>query len=216
MSTVSHTAELPKALRGFEHVNRYWDRRMNLAAAKILPGECYVSRQGEMIVTVLGSCVSACIRDTHLGIGGMNHFMLPMQSNDKHHIERNGLVNAALCYGNWAMEFLVNEILKQGGKRENLEVKVFGGGRVLRGMTQMDIGARNVGFILDYLEKEGLTLAAKDIGSDCPRKVLYFPDTGAVKLKRLRTRANETVELREKAYMDSIVSKPQTGDIELF
>lgn len=211
----SRKAGLPKALKGFEHVNRYWDQRIGLPAAKIMPGECYVSDKGEMIVTVLGSCVAACIRDTKLGIGGMNHFMLPVQSGDRM-IDRPNLVNSALCYGNWAMEYLVNEIVKRGGLRSRFEVKIFGGGKVLSGLTNMDIGARNVGFIVDYLREEGLDITARDTGSDCPRKVLYFPDTGAVKMKRLKTRANTTVEKREKAYLDSMSQKPKSGDIELF
>jgi len=207
---------LPPATRGFEHINRYWDRRLNLPAAKILPGECYVSEVGEMIVTVLGSCIASCIRDRRLGLGGMNHFMLPVQNSDRG-IERASLVNSALCYGNWAMEFLINEILKRGGRRENLEVKVFGGGRVLAGMTNIDIGARNVDFVFDFLAKEKLSVVAQDVGNDYPRKVLYFPDTGAVKLKKLRSRANDTIEMREKAYMESMAKKPAVGgDVELF
>ncbi|WP_339075172.1 chemoreceptor glutamine deamidase CheD [Teredinibacter turnerae] len=204
-----------RPLKGFEHINRYWDKRMNTAAAKILPGECYVSRTGEMIVTVLGSCISACIRDRVIGIGGMNHFMLPVASSDSM-ITRPNAVNKELCYGNWAMEYLINAILKQGGKRERLEVKVFGGGRVLTCMTNIDVGKRNIDFLLNYLERDGLAIAAQDLGHDYPRKVLYFPDTGAVKLKKLRTRANTTIEQREKAYLDSMVSKPAEGDIELF
>lgn len=112
---ISETQDLPPALPGFEHVNRYWDVRMSLPAAKILPGEFYVSRTGEMIVTVLGSCVSACIRDRQLGIGGMNHFMLPHKG--AHSTEVWGsAVSSASRYGNWAMEFLINEILKLGGR----------------------------------------------------------------------------------------------------
>ncbi|WP_370978910.1 chemoreceptor glutamine deamidase CheD [Agaribacterium sp. ZY112] len=209
---------LPRALEGFEHVNRYWDKRMDLVAAKILPGECYVSDKGEMIVTVLGSCVAACIRDKRLGIGGMNHFMLPVQGGGRT-IDRPSLVNSALCYGNWAMEFLINEIIKRGGTRSQLEVKIFGGGRVLSGMSNIDIGARNVGFVLEYLDKEGLDVHAQDIGSDCPRKVLYFPDTGAVKMKRLRVRANDTVERREKAYIESMMknkNQDNPSNVELF
>lgn len=206
---------LPSPLLGFEHINRYWDKRMHVPAAKILPGECYVSTKGEMIVTVLGSCISACIRDVELGIGGMNHFMLPVQ-NHNHSIERPNLVNAGLCYGNWAMEFLLNEILKRGGKKERLEVKIFGGGRVLSGMSNIDIGGRNVGFVLEYLEREGLAISSQDVGSDCPRKVLYFADTGAVKLKRLNTVANSTLEKREKAYLDSMSKTKVSSDIELF
>jgi len=205
----------PKAIKGFEHINRYWDRRLNLPAAKILPGECYVSNSGEMISTVLGSCVAACIRDKLIGIGGMNHFMLPVQSSDRL-MKRPNAVNAELCYGNWAMEFLINAILKQGGKRERLEVKVFGGGKVLGNMSNIDIGKRNIDFVIGYLEKDGLAVCAQDLGSVYPRKVLYFPDTGAVKMKKLRTRANSTIEKREKAYLDSMTKKPTAGDVELF
>ncbi|SMF36479.1 CheD, stimulates methylation of MCP proteins [Alteromonadaceae bacterium Bs31] len=204
-----------KPIQGFEHINRYWDKRMEVPAAKILPGECYVSSSGEMISTVLGSCVAACIRDRVKGVGGMNHFMLPVQTTDRI-ISRPSSVNAELCYGNWAMEYLINAILKQGGKRERLEVKVFGGGRVLSSMTNIDIGRRNIDFVLTYLDKDGLQISAQDLGSDYPRKVLYFPDTGAVKLKKLRTRANNTIEKREREYLDSMVSKPKAGDVELF
>lgn len=206
---------LPRPIAGFETINRYWDRRLNLPAAKIMPGECYVSAQGELIGTVLGSCVAACIRDKVIGVGGMNHFMLPVQNSDRA-IERRSISNAELCYGNWAMEYLINSILKQGGKRENLEVKVFGGGRVLANMTQMDIGQRNIDFVLEYLKRDGLRVAAKDLGSNYPRKILYFSDTGAVKMKRLRTLANDTVQRREKAYLDALVAQPKAGDIELF
>ncbi len=206
---------LPPATAGFEHVNRYWDRTMNLPAAKILPGECYVSGHGEIIATVLGSCIAACIRDKEIGVGGMNHFMLPLQ-NENSQINRANLVNSELCYGNWAMEYLINTIIKMGGRRDRLEVKVFGGGKVLSGMTNIDIGRRNVEFVLDFLDRDRLKVVAKDLGSDHPRKVLYFPDTGAVKLKRLRIVENDTVQRREKAYYDQMKQKTQTGDIELF
>ncbi|VUD56406.1 Chemoreceptor glutamine deamidase CheD [Thalassocella blandensis] len=201
-------------IKGFEHVNRYWDPRMRMPAAKILPGECYVSKTGEMIVTVLGSCIAACIRDKKIGVGGMNHFMLPIQS--EHHSDARSAVNSALCYGNWAMEFLINEILKQGGRKGNLEVKLFGGGKVLASMNNIDVGARNIAFVMEFLQQEGLSVAAKDLGSDHPRKVLYFPDTGSVKLKRLRTQANDTIQQREKEYIESMQEKKPAGDVELF
>lgn len=206
---------LPMPLLGFEHINRYWDKRMQTPAAKLLPGECYVSEQGEMIVTVLGSCIAACIRDTSKGIGGMNHFMLPIQSGGQM-IKRENSVNPALCYGNWAMEFLINAILKQGGRRDRLEVKLFGGGRVLSGMDNIDIGRRNIDFVLGFLDREGLPVVSHNLGDDCPRKVLYFPDTGAVKMRRLKTVANNTVEKRERAYLKSMSKRPPIGDIELF
>ncbi|MFL0799186.1 MAG: chemoreceptor glutamine deamidase CheD [Agarilytica sp.] len=185
---------------------------MRQPAAKILPGECYVSKTGEMIVTVLGSCIAACIRDTRLGVGGMNHFMLPIRAGTK----SDSAITSELAYGNWAMEYLVNEILKQGGKKSNLEVKLFGGGKVLSNLSQIDIGGRNIEFVLDFIDKEGLSVKAHDLGSTCPRKVLYFPDTGAVKLKRLKSRANDTIERREREYYDTMTKKPDQGDIELF
>lgn len=206
--------ELPPATRGYEHINRYWDRQMDVPAAKLLPGEVYVSNQGEMIVTVLGSCVAACIRDRVRGVGGMNHFMLPEQS--EHSTMRSSdAVRIENRYGNWAMEFLINEIIKLGGDKRNFEIKIFGGGKVLDAMT--DIGQRNVLFVRDFLRREGLSIAAQDVGSVYPRKVLYFPDTGAVKVRKLKTVRNETILQREARYRKSVdAGQQQGGDIELF
>ncbi|MCP5206437.1 MAG: chemoreceptor glutamine deamidase CheD [Hahellaceae bacterium] len=205
---------IPTAIAGFEHINRYWDRNMHVNAAKILPGEFYVSLHGEMIVTVLGSCVSACIRDKVRGVGGMNHFMLPMQNEHSSEQWGSNSVSSASRYGNWAMEYLINEILKAGGKREDLEVKVFGGGQVLSNMT--DIGQRNVAFVKYYLAKEGLKISAMDAGGMYPRKVLYFPDTGAVKVRKLKSTRNDTIISREKEYIKDINTQPKDGAVELF
>ena len=188
---------------------------MNTVAAKILPGECYVTINGEMVVTVLGSCIAACVRDKRLGIGGMNHFMLPVQS-EYGGVERPSLSTSELCYGNWAMEFLINEIIKQGGNKQHLEVKLFGGGRILNGFSNIDVGGRNIAFVREFLSCEGLSVVAEDLGEDFSRKVLYFPDTGAVKLRKMRKVANNTIEQREKAYIDSMQQKPSAGDVELF
>jgi len=187
---------------------------MNLPAAKIMPGEFYVSKSGEMIVTVLGSCISACIRDVQLGIGGMNHFMLPKQG--EHSSEQWGHSNSSASrYGNWAMEFLINEILKLGGTRRNLEIKVFGGGNVLSNMT--DIGERNIAYVRKYIYEENFELAAEDVGDIFPRKVLYFPDTGSVKVRKLRETLNDTVLQREINYSKNLNDKPSvSGDVELF
>jgi len=211
---VNQAMPLPNPLPGFEHVNRYWDRQMNLPAAKILPGEFYVSRTGEMIVTVLGSCISACIRDKQLGIGGMNHFMLPVQheySSDSWGGD-GGLISR---YGNWAMEYLINAILKLGGTRRNLEIKVFGGGNVLNNMTE--IGSRNIEFVKRYVYEENFEIAAQDLGGTYPRKVLYFPDTGAVKVRKLIETANDTLLRRERDYSRHLnQSSDESGGVELF
>lgn len=130
----------PACLPGLEHVNRYWDKTHQCFAAKILPGEYYVSMHNELITTVLGSCIAACIRDVKMGIGGMNHFMLPMGC-EVEHLGKTHLTSATR-YGNFAMEILINEIIKAGGDRKRMEVKLFGGGRVLSSMSTMDIGKR--------------------------------------------------------------------------
>jgi len=206
----------PPVGAGFEHVNRYWDSVHQVWAAKILPGEFYVSTHGEMIVTVLGSCIAACIRDRVRGIGGMNHFMLPQQGEHSSDVWGSNPTTHASRYGNWAMEYLINEILKRGGRRENLEVKLFGGGQMIASMT--DIGQRNILFAMEYLRREGLQAVASDVGDVFARKVLYFPDTGAVKVRRIRQLQNDTLIRREAAYQQE-VSRPavaDAGSIDLF
>lgn len=211
-SLVQAEGKQPRALPGFSHINRYWDKMNSIYAAKLLPGEYYITLHGELIVTVLGSCVSACVRDRVFGIGGMNHFMLPAGSEDG---SSNATWNsAATRYGNFAMEALINDILKNGGRRENLEVKVFGGGMILENMT--NIGKQNINFVREFIHTEGLTLLAEDLGDIYPRKVYYFPQTGKVKMKKLRSVRNSTIVERETSYMDSLESKPIEGEIDLF
>lgn len=201
---------LPKPYYGFKNVNRYWDKHLGMPAAKILPGEYYVTGHDEVIVTVLGSCISACIRDKKQKIGGMNHFMLPKQNADA----SMSVMDKSTRYGNYAMEHMINDILKHGGKRENLEVKIFGGGRILATMT--DIGLRNIEFVHEYIRTEGLDFITEDIGDKYPRKVMYFPSTGKARVKRLKALHNNTVIEREITYMQDIETKPVEGDIELF
>jgi chemotaxis protein CheD len=201
----------PPALPGFEHINRYWDRERGCHAAKILPGEYYVTIRDEAVVTVLGSCISACIRDCMTGIGGMNHFMLPDTTQK---FDCRG-VSAATRYGSYAMERMVNDILRNGGRRENLEVKVFGGGRILPQMT--DIGMRNARFVEEYIREEELQLVALDVGDVYPRKVVYMPASGRVYVKKLRSLHNNTIIERETSYIGSLRrSLPALGAVDLF
>lgn len=200
----------PKAIRGFEGINRYWDKQNELYAAKILPGEYYVTKNDEAIVTVLGSCVSACIRDPKMGVGGMNHFMLPKQGG----VDFTSIVDESARYGNFAMEHMINTILKNGGRRGFLECKIFGGGKILAHMT--DVGMRNINFVHDYITTEGIELLSEDTGDIYPRKVMYFPKTGKARVKRLRSLHNNTVVEREMSYMKDIEQAPVAGDVELF
>lgn len=206
--------DLPRAIAGFESINRYWDTSNNIFAAKILPGEFYVSMNGELITTVLGSCVSACIRDRQTGIGGMNHFMLPADVSRDSKAWGNTPVNAQTRYGNIAMERLINVILAGGGKRQNLEIKLFGGGKVLQ--IDTDIGDKNIDFVKRYLNTEGLTIAAEDVGGNRPRKIQYFPKTGRTRVKCLNGLHNDTLTRREISYIETINKFPVEGKIDLF
>jgi chemotaxis protein CheD len=205
---------LPATLTGFEAINRYWDEKNDIFAAKILPGEFYVSVSGELITTVLGSCVSACIRDRKTGIGGMNHFMLPTDIKRKTSSWNDTPVNMQTRYGNIAMERLINVILASGGKRSNLEIKLFGGGKVLQ--IDTDIGGKNIEFVKQYLITEGLKIAVEDVGGVYPRKVLYFPKTGRVRVKKLANLHNETLKKREQNYIKTLGTSPIEGKIDLF
>ncbi len=202
------------SITGFEHVNRYWDREREVIAAKILPGEYYVTNQNELITTVLGSCVSACIRDKDLGLGGMNHFMLPQTNAGKISKGNDTIVGIATRYGNYAMEHLINTILSNGGKRKNLEVKVFGGGKIIPALT--DVGMKNIEFVLTYLDQEGLKLLSQDLGDIYPRKVVYFPKTGKVAMKKIQDLHNDTIIQRERQYIKTLKDVPVAGDVELF
>lgn len=191
--------------------NVYFDRTFDCQAAKILPGEYYFTNKDMLIVTVLGSCVSACIRDRTTGLGGMNHFMLPDGSSDA-----NSPVSASARYGNYAMEILINDLLKAGAKRENMEAKVFGGGAVLKGFTAINVGERNAAFVLNYLKVERIRVVAEDLNDIHPRKVYFFPRTGKVLVKKLMQTHNDTVAKREIEYASRLKVVPVAGEIDLF
>lgn len=187
----------------------YFDPKFQAHAMKVLPGEYIVTDRDVMLVTVLGSCVSACMRDPLAGVGGMNHFMLP-------DTEQGGAAGESARYGGYAMEVLINELLKKGARRERLETKVFGGGAVLAGFTHSNVGQRNGDFVLRYLKTEHLSLAAQDLYDTCPRRVHYFPLTGRVMVKRLPSANDTDVIASERMYQRKLAESPTVGSIELF
>ncbi|MBX2868623.1 MAG: chemoreceptor glutamine deamidase CheD [Acidiferrobacterales bacterium] len=186
----------------FRHVARQWDNAHELCSARILPGEYYVTSYDEVIATVLGSCVSACIRDPESGVGGMNHFMLPGNEGTQTKLWA-GQETLQTRYGVEAMETLIEEILKLGSRPEHLELKLFGGGKVLS-METNNVGQRNITFVKDYVKKQGLEVVAEDLGGPHPRKILYFPKTGKVMVKHLRSLQIQTIANQEKVYELSI------------
>jgi len=205
-----------KCLPEFDHVNHFWDRQKQVVIAKILPGEFYMTSQHMIIATTLGSCVSACIWDPMIGLGGMNHFMLPLTTQEVHEVNwgKRGMISDATRYGNFAMEHLINMILVHGGRRKNLRAKVFGGGKVMKKMS--NIGSKNSAFVLEYLKTENIPIESQDLGDEYPRKVLFEPNTGRVFVKRINNLHNDTIFKREKEYETRIENKPVDGDIELF
>lgn len=201
----------PPAILGFEHVRRFWQPDCDAYVAKILPGEYYVTRGGEWIVTVLGSCVSACIRDPRTGVGGMNHFMLPEVGGQRW---QDTDVDLAHRYGSFAMEHMINDILKQGAERTRLEVKIVGGGQILAQMT--DIGARNIEFVREYLLREGFLVSGENLGGMHPRKVFYDVSSGRVRVKKLPVQSGASIASEEMGYRRVIETKKVTGEVELF
>jgi chemotaxis protein CheD len=189
----------------------YFDRQFDTDAVKILPGEYYVSTRELLLVTVLGSCVAACLRDCVSGIGGINHFMLPDDRRDE-----DNRLSRSMRYGDYAMEILINQLLKLGARRENLEAKVFGAGNVLPGFKNHVVGERNAEFVLAYLKTEGIPVIAKDLLGSYPRKVYFFPNTGRVLVKKLRALHNDTIIERELSYSEKLRQTKVEGDVELF
>ncbi len=205
---------IPPCLPGFDSVNRFIDKHTGMPMAKILPGEYYVTCNEEVVGTVLGSCISACIRDKVFGVGGMNHFMLPLNN---HVDEARGTahqISNATRYGSFAMEHLINDILKHGGKRKNLEVKLFGGASVIAGVS--DVGIKNAAFVREYLDNEGIDISGEDLCGSFPRKVIYHPKSGRARVKRLKELHNDSIIKREKQYQASSDHAPVDGGIELF
>ncbi|MFO1380279.1 MAG: chemoreceptor glutamine deamidase CheD [Chitinivorax sp.] len=189
----------------------YFDKHFQMQAAKILPGEYYATSRDMVLVTVLGSCVAACIRDRQSGVGGMNHFMLPESSQDA-----DSMVGLPTRYGTYAMEMLINQVLKMGARRSNLEAKIFGGGNVLRGFTVSNVGQKNSLFVKDFLALEHIPVVAEDLLDVYPRKVYYFPHTGRVLVRKLKSVHNNTIVDREKDYSARLRFSKVEGDVELF
>ena len=213
----AHATERPdraKPVPGFEDIACSWDAGLKHWCAKILPGEFYITRSDEAITTVLGSCISACIRDPLVGVGGMNHFMLPEDTTQGKSTWLDSDAGLATRYGSFAMESLVNGLLKLGARRERLEVKLFGGGHILN--VGIDVGERNIEFARRFVKTEGYVVAAEDVGLNVPRRVVYLPTSGKVRVKHLRTLECREIAQREQQYLRKTVDKPAAGEIELF
>lgn len=185
----------------------YGDHHFQYDAVKVLPGEYFVSSDEVMIMTVLGSCIAACIWDARARAGGMNHFMLP----DGDGVEGGGR------YGSYAMELLINQLLKTGARRESMQAKIFGGAQVMSGFTTMNVGERNTKFVLDYLATERIPVVSQDVLDIHPRKVCFFPTSGKALVKRLAHAHPETLVVEERKGNAALVVKSTSGgSVDLF
>jgi chemotaxis protein CheD len=179
-------------------------------------GDCLVGGEQDLTFsTILGSCISACIRDVEARIGGMNHFLLAEPSGAAR--DRYG---ASARYGAFAMEQLINKVLTRGsGRKANLEIKVFGGGLINAALT--DVGAKNIEFVREFLDNEGYTLAGEDVGGSFARRVMFKPHSGRAFVKRLDSVAGDNVAKEELSIVRKRVTPkaapaPMLDDIELF
>jgi chemotaxis protein CheD len=186
------------------------DMVLNAPVAKVLPGERIATVEDVTLVTLLGSCVAVCLQDPALGIGGMNHFMLPEGT-------LASVVSAPARYGVYAMELLLNDLMKLGASRRRLQAKVFGGGNVLRGFGAITVGHRNVAFIGTYLEREGIPVLAQDVLGTHPRKVAYSPRSGKALVMRLASANAEQLQHAESSYQTHLRQRPlPDNNIEMF
>lgn len=193
----------------FKDKKSYFDAREQVNVIKIFSGDWYVStRTDEMIATILGSCVSACVRDPVARIGGMNHFLLPGED------QAESQASDSARYGGFAMESLINGVLKAGGQKHRLEFKVFGGGNVINNSAR--IGSKNARFIREFLQREGFRITSEDLEGEHPRRLHYYPATGKVMVRLLRRREDLVVVEEETRYTQQISNAPVEGEIELF
>lgn len=184
----------------------YYDPHFQYNAVKVLPGEYFVSNEELVIMTVLGSCISACLWDSRMRVGGMNHFMLP--DGDGQDVSGR--------YGSYAMELLINEMLKLGARRETMQAKIFGGGQVMHNFTTMNVGERNTQFVVDYLRTERIPVVSEDVLDIYPRKVCYFPATGKAMVKRLAHAHPETLAKEKSGSAAVVVRATSGGSVDLF
>ncbi|MFD1625923.1 chemotaxis protein [Azospirillum griseum] len=186
------------------------NRGTGLETIKVFLGDHAVSdRMDVMMSTTLGSCVSACIHDPVRGIGGMNHFLLPEVPESE--LSGNG---EAARYGSVAMERLINALLCAGAERRRLQVKLFGGARVID--SSYDIGGMNSRFALDYVRAEGLILTGQDLGGASARRIRYFPHAGRAMRRMLNPTMVVDTITQEHHFMSNLRRGPIDGPVELF
>ncbi|HYD70212.1 chemotaxis protein [Azospirillum sp.] len=185
----------------------YHDHKLGKRIVSIVVGGCLVSGDPDVVIsTTLGSCVACCLFDPVAGMGGMNHFLLAESADDR--------LSASARYGAAAMEQLINRVLGITGRRDRLRAKVFGGGHVTTG--SLDIGNRNVEFVMEYLAFEGIPTMGWDVGGGHARAIRFYPSTGRTQRRLLGADRVSDIVRSEASFLDTLAHKPVEGDVELF
>lgn len=187
----------------------YYDAHFGRDAVKLLPGEYFAHDNDVLLTTTLGSCIAACLWDRRAQVGGMNHFMLPEGGGP-------AALGASGRYGSYAMELLINELMKRGATRATLEAKVFGGGQVISGMNSLNIGEANTAFVLDYLKTERIPIVARDVLGSVARKVCFLPGSGKAMVKRLACAPDDALFSPQRAAATERAPAPAGGTVDLF
>ncbi len=182
----------------------FYDAHFKNEAVKVLPGEYYCDNEDLLVMTTLGSCIAACLWDRQARVGGMNHFMLPEGAGDSGR------------YGSFAMELLINEMMKRGASRMTMEAKIFGGGAVISGMNSINVGERNTKFVMDFLATERIPVVSKDVMDIYPRKVCFLPASGKAMVKRLAPTNAEALLAQDRAAAQKAAPASTGGSIDLF
>ncbi|MEK8085891.1 chemoreceptor glutamine deamidase CheD [Aquabacterium sp. A3] len=186
----------------------FYDAHFRSEAVKVLPGEYFVLDEDILIMTTLGSCIAVCLWDRQAKVGGMNHFMLP---------DNGGGASDSGRYGSYAMELLINEMMKMGAARMTMEAKVFGGGAVISGMNTINVGERNTNFVMDYLKTERIPVVSKDVLDIYPRKVCFLPHSGKAMVKRLAPSNPEAIVQQDRMAAQKVVpASTGGGTVDLF
>ncbi len=187
-----------------------YDARIDGEAVYVLPGYHHVSEvQHYAICTMLGSCVAACIWDPQLKIGGLNHFLLPEDPNATGAPSRR--------YGVYAMEVLINDILKRGSQKSDLVAKIFGGGNVISAQNSEGVGSKNVGFVRDFLRTESIPVVAEDVGGPNGRRIYFFPGEGRVSVLQISGAEKSKIKLEDNKLRERAVEVTRkSGAVELF
>jgi chemotaxis protein CheD len=178
-------------------------RRVN-----IIQGEQRVEKDADVVLTtILGSCVAACLYDPVAAIGGMNHFLLPGDRPGTDHAQGGG----AMRYGAYSMELLVNGLLREGAVRHRLRAKLFGGARMVKGLT--DVGDANAAFAERFLQAEGITFVGGSLRGDRGRRIQFWPATG--RAQQIEFGTSEDAIFRAESVIAPAAPKA-AGSLELF